>query len=300
MDYSTFVYTRDFDEDYCWHVKPDELPASFCRLAARFIRMREFSEDAECASWEKTLFFLKYEGQNIICRILENGSDYVGRTIYSVEGLISKGQRVRSRLAMADAVRYFFDHPGSFAGAEAKGELPDSLTIEDRINPLLPSDLPEEVPEELQSDGFRGFIETIADGSLDYDCIFSPDADRIFPYTGILEHSGEKLIRHSCSAKMCGAAHSGESGIGIRIEPVRFFTDKPEKGQPNEEITIFLRIRKDGKTGGSYQWRIVRSRDGAGIKSGKQSFMDGIPAARLTQEEKILKTYFRLLGYDVS
>ncbi len=298
MNYQTFLYTRSVREDYCWHVKPEILPSAFCRLMTRFIQMREHMYDLAEISWENTLFFFKYEELNVICRILECDTDYVGRTIYSLEGLVSVNQGMRSRLSMADLVDYFAKSPISFSELEASDKMYPSLNLDEVINPLLPICMQEGIDVGLNSNGFRELMTAIAERKEDYGFIIGPEADLVYAYAASFEHAGQKLFNHYYRTSEDKTEATMDKILDNPLK--KYVSVKGENGlEERGNIRLFIRIWREGKRGGGYQWNVVRNSDGMVIRGEKRSFREGIPFSELVEEQKKLKTYYMLLGYEV-
>ena len=249
-------------------------------------------------AWDRTLFFFKYEGLNVVCRILEGGTDYVGRTIYSLEGLVSVNQGMRSRLSIADIVDYFTKNPVSFFELESEEKLCSTLELDEVINPLLPFNFMEGIGTGLQVNGFRELMSDIAERKGDYGFVIAPEADIVFPYVASFVFTGQKL----CKCSYVLSADETESAMdATSIEfGRRYLTVKRGmKLENNKTVKLFLKIWKEGKTGGGYQWHVVDNTAGTTVKGDKKTFKCGIPFSKLVEEQKKLKTYYMLLGYDV-
>ncbi len=296
MLYKSFLYTRTLRDDYCWHIRPNLMPPSFYRYMTRFIQLRESLDERADIAWDKTLFFIKYDALNIVCRILENGFDYVGRAIYSLEGFVSENTGMRSRLSMADVVKYFLTHPESFSVLEDSGELFESLELDEEINPLLPYETIAGIDNELDCDGFRKLVTAISEEKEDYDFVISPDADIIYPFVGALEQSGNKMIKHFYSLNQ---GDSSETNNDKKPEPGNCVACEHSDSKKDNGISISIRISREGRVGGSYQWYVRRNTDGACKKSIKRCFEDGISLSRMITEERKIRTYYSLLGYNI-
>ncbi len=296
MEYNTLLFTRTMKEDYCWHMLPKGLSSLFAGVMPGFIRLRE-GLGGEEIDWMKTVFFFRFEGMNVAVRILENGTDYVGRRIYSLEGFASRNLGMRSRLTMPDLVNWFREHSVSFAELEARGLLPTELETEDVINPLLPLTLVEADWEDLSQPGFRKLISVIREDGEDYGFVMGPEADRVYRAVASWEREGRKLFRNfyrmSTEGNEVMDTEDGQRSSNRDYVPVR-----PRWTLEKKELQVFIRFGKTGRKGGSYQW-LLRRNDGAVMKSRKINSQGRISLGKLAEEYEILKIAFGSFGYRI-
>ena len=191
MLYDVFLYTRNHNSDYNWIIKPEYIPADFSRIIQTFIDANRevlFTEN----DWKRLVFFMKIKNVNIAMRFLRNGEDYVGRPIWSIEGISSLDRGHRSVLGMPDVVNYFYGLSKSFAEMNNCGNLQNSIDIIDYINPLMGyEEYEEEVcikEKQLNKTEFMKMIIDCKDLRVNFNCIVGENSERLFPYLKLINN----------------------------------------------------------------------------------------------------------------
>ncbi|MBR6146867.1 MAG: hypothetical protein IKQ44_00765 [Lachnospiraceae bacterium] len=298
MKYYPFVYTRSLTEDYNMHVMPDNFPTDFYRRMQELIFLRERLRN-EDIDWNKIVFFTS-EGENIAYRVVDNGLDYVGRQIYSIEGLIPDDKGIRAYLAMVDLWRYFDSLERTFAEMESKDELPDMVYVEDLINPLIPFELNKEIPIHIRNNVIKSFVMDISKRNERYSCVIGPKAGLVRREMKEVYQRAYDYYIHEYDLTDAVDITGFESDDRCReIEINDHLNNTDEAMDLNEKVTLYIRFYKEGKTNGKYEWILKRNSDGLCIKSQKRKIIDGISFEKLAKEEAMIKTYYSLLGFSV-
>lgn len=295
MKYEKFVYTRDFSTDYSWHMKAESLPNTFYKYMQTFIYLRDELREYENLNWNKIVFFMKHKGMNVACRVLTAGVDYVGRVIYSIEGIVSRNIGARSIYAMPDIIKYFYFVEQSFEKEHQEGDMSEFVEILDAINPLLPMGQNTTIPEELDSEVFKQFVADVGKRKVDYACIVGPEATIV--YSAMRKLEGEQIF--SKVYDLDDTYMSSEMNQELLLPVVSMDDLKDKKENRDEPVRLYIKFYKEGRHNGSYEWILRRESDNLCIKSDRQKFVKGISFERLFTEANKIKTYYSLLGLQI-
>ena len=300
MKYKTFLFTREYNVDYCWHIRPEVLPGAITQYTSRFFELRDRLTDRNDIVWERTIFFFKCDAMVMACRILETGTDYVGRPIYSFEGIVSKNRGLTSVMAIPDVVNYYYTHPGSFSALEKTGQLLKELTIDEEINPLLPyENIVSSGAKISKYRGFHNFLRALSQRKENYSCVIAPGADKIHPYlAGFSRINGKGFENHynfDTEQDTKGEDIDMWPYMGISLNDL-----KEDIVQPHgDTMKLFLVLKNEFGGAITYQWILTSDADSKCIMSEKRRFKHGIPFSRLVSEARKIKVYYALIGYNV-
>jgi len=315
MKYETFLYTRDLTNDYRWHKRPEILSGGFYKFFTPLVELREAMEDEEI-NWSKIFFFTKYEGVNVACRILsEVGEDYVGRPIYSLEGVVSEDMMKRSNYRIPDLVNYFSRNLEGYALTESNGyALPGSIDIEDEINPLMRLYLNRDGNEsEIRNNPvFKSLVEDIRFGRTGYSFVIGPDAERVFNVMNSLS-AGRYLncdkfydIRmENENLKEAAASNTDidtNANTNTNTDKDYAFINTEMSMSENDvkSVTLYLHFNNEGKNTGSYEWILKNNINNKCYRSKKRKFESHLPFNKLCEDAKRIKDHYALLGYEVN
>lgn len=300
MKYYPFIFTRTLTQDYMFHVMPEGFPTALYDRIQSLIFLRERLRD-EDIDWNKIVFF-STEGGREAYRVVDNGVDYVGRQIYSIEGVIPEDDSIRADLSMVDLWRYFDSLEGTFADMEVKDEIPEFIHIEDEINPLIPVRSAAGLPKDLRNSVIGSLISDIAGRKEGYSCIIGPKAGLVYEAVrSEYEGADECFINYYDLSEADELTDDGPLMEESTESFEDFEADEPDMADSliDTKATLYIRFYRDGKTNGKYEWILKRHSDGLCIKSSKRRITDGISFEKLTREEKMIKTYYSLLGFNV-
>lgn len=300
MKYFAFEYTRDLRNDYSWKIKPDILSGNFSRVVQQFIYLRDQLRDDDCIDWSKIIFFLRYEDINIACQMLENGEDYVGRKIYSMRGCVSYSSDYRAILGVPDLVKYFFQN----GSPNVEGDSDDNLCrneyeicVEDEINPLTDYD-ETQLPFELNCNSFLALMRDICSKKFVYGAVVGPEAKKIFMHISNLQVGNSKVFTTYYDFNQAAAV---TKYVPIEVPAVKLSGCDFEKNKlSNNQANLYLRVYRDGKFNGYYEWILQRLSDGLTIKSSKHHFNNRLDMRELLNEEQKILRYYSLIGFEIN
>lgn len=303
MIYEPFIYTRDLRNDYHWQKKPDSMPASFYKYLQTFIYLREALQDDTSIDWNKIIFFIKHENMNVACRVLVNdrendGQDYVGRTIYALEGLVSEDAKHRSVLAIPDCACFFLTSEMRLIDMYAQNELTDYIELEDSINPMLPLRLINDLPEEVNCSMFRALIRDIKNGKTEYDCLIGIGADTVAEEFARVGNGRSQAIKNVYDL-LVEADDSEEKCTPLSGTLTAMNSFEKHMGMEQGAYELYIKFYKEGKDCGSYEWILRRKSDDQVIRCAKRKFLRQISVEQLIEEEQKIKAYYTLMGYKI-
>lgn len=294
MIYDVFIYTRDHDCDYNWKIKPEYIPADFSKIIQSLIDINRevlFMPN----DWFRIVFFMKIKNVNIAMRFLRNGEDYVGRPIWSIEGISALDIGKRAVLGMPDIVKYLYGLPYGFAEMNKRNDLPEEIEIVDYINPLLG------YAEYENDDNIKKvmlnnseFMKMIADckySNVNFNCIVGENSGKILPYL--------KTISNICHFYDFNKKHKIEGYEAGMEDEIDIINKEDVIFTENEENRRKLKIRfikGFGLGSDCYEWLIEDSKTNIILGRNKRKFSDKIGVEKLVSEREKIEAFYYLTG----
>lgn len=299
MKYAVFEYTRNLRNDYSWRVKPKMLSGDFSKVVQQFIYLRDQLREDKNLEWNKICFFMKYENVNIACQILENGEDYVGRNIYTMRGIATAGNDWRALLGIPDVVKQFMQNGCPAVEEECMNESYDGeyeFHLEDEINPLLNYDETQFV-EEVNNPSFMRLMSHIREKKCSYGMIVGPGAEYVFMHISHLQIHNEKVF-HSYYDFTQSCEKPIYRFLKVPVISLPHHSEIPALLSANKAL-LYLKVYREGKRNGNYEWILKRKSDDLTIKSSKHHFEDKLEMKTLVKEEQKILRYYSLIGFAV-